>query len=92
MNRSRRSLQASRRKRDQRKNWPIRQNRLNEKIRELCGLLLRRMRLTRTVGIYTTTNFTDEFRNVSVTLRVGADWLAERGGRGRHTLNIEKHT
>jgi len=33
--------------------------------------------------IYTTINFTDEFSNVSVTLRVG-DWLAGRGGCGRN--------
>jgi len=43
-------------------------------------------------GIYTTINFTDEFRNVSVTLRVGADWLAGRGGRGPHILTIGKQT
>ena len=30
------------------------------------------------ITIYTTINFTDEFRNVSVTLRVVADWLAGR--------------
>jgi len=48
--------------------------------------------VTDTVIIYTTINFTDEFRNVSVTLRVGAEWLAGRGGRGRHTLSIEKQT
>ena len=41
--------------------------------------------------IYTTVNFTDKFRNVSVMLRAG-DWLAGRRGRGRHTLSIEKHT
>ena len=49
-------------------------------------------------SIYTTINFTDEFRNVSVTLGVGADWLAgrvlhtlrRRGGRGQHTLSIDK--
>jgi len=38
------------------------------------------------VTIHTTTNFTDEFRNVSATLRVG-DWLAKPGGLGRHTLS-----
>ena len=37
----------------------------------------------------TAINVTDEFRNVSVTLRIGADWLA---GRGWHTLSIEKQT
>jgi len=41
--------------------------------------------------IFTTVNFTDKFRNVSVMLRAG-DWLAGRRGRGRHTLSIEKHT
>jgi len=37
--------------------------------------------------IYATNNFTDEFRNASVTLCVCADWLAGRGGRGRHTVH-----
>jgi len=40
------------------------------------------------ITIYTTINFTDEFRTVSVTLRVGADWLARRDWRGQHTLSI----
>jgi len=43
-------------------------------------------------SIYTTINFTDEFRNVSVMLCVGADWLAGRGGHSRHTLSIDKQT
>jgi len=42
------------------------------------------------IGPYTII-FTDEFRNVSMTLSVG-DWLAGRGGRGRHRLSIEKQT
>jgi len=29
---------------------------------------------------------------VSVTLRVGTDWLAGHGGYGQHTLSIEKQT
>ena len=32
------------------------------------------------------------FRNVSVTLRVGEDWPAGRGGRGRHTLSIDSNS
>jgi len=45
--------------------------------------------------IYTTINFTDEFRNVSVTLicrRQKWAWLAGCGRRGQHTLSIEKQT
>jgi len=42
--------------------------------------------------IYTTINFTDEFRNVSAMPRVVADWLAVRGGRGLQALSMEKQT
>jgi len=46
-------------------------------------------------GIYTTINFTYEFRSVSVTImclwRKWA-WLAGCGGRGRHALSIVKQT